>query len=183
MGKGAGNCLSASPSAAAPQNPAAAATAPAAVAAAPVAQTGSKMPVKIAIIYYSTYNHVATLAEVRDRHGHDLVAREGGYARVPQSHSAWQFGGDQPARGGVGRTSQWAHPLALHVPAAHRAPRPPPPPLSPVSQKVKAGVDSVEGCEATIFQVGGLGGLAGCTGLSVWKRGAGGSGACDRAVG
>ena len=59
----------------------------------------------------------------------------------------------------------------------------PPPPLSPVSQKVKAGVDSVEGCEATIFQVGGLGGLAGCTGLSVWKRGAGGSGACDRAVG
>jgi hypothetical protein len=128
MGKGAGNCLSASPSAAAPQNPAAAATAPAAVAAAPVAQTGSKMPVKIAIIYYSTYNHVATLAEVRDRHGHDLVAREGGYARVPQSHSAWQFGGDQPARGGVGRTSQWAHPLALHVPAAHRAPALPPPP-------------------------------------------------------
>ena len=62
-------------------------------------------------------------------------------------------------------------------------PPPPPPPLSPVSQKVKAGVDSVEGCEATIFQVGGLGGLAGCTGLSVWKRGAGGSGACDRAVG
>lgn len=63
MGKGAGGCLS-TPATAEPASQPTPAPAPKA-APAPVAAPKQPNMVKIAIIYYSTYGHVRTLAQVR----------------------------------------------------------------------------------------------------------------------